>query len=276
MKAAADHVHELRPTRGWAPLELGELWGARELLRFLVWRDLRVRYRQAALGAAWAILQPLAAIAIFTLIFARIVDVSTSGAPYPVFALAGLIPWQFFAHGVTTGAMSLLHSEQLVRRVYFPRLVIPAGVVLAGGVDAAVSMVMLFALALAYGVTPLLTWLLVPVCLVLAVLPTLAAAIILSALNVRYRDVQQIVPFFVQLLMFASPIVYPTSVLGEPWRRVYALNPIVGVVESVRWALFGGTFPTETVAISLATSLALLVFGAFYFRRTEQSFADVI
>ena len=276
MTGASDHVHELRPSSGWVPLQVGELWDARELLRFLVWRDLRVRYRQTALGAAWALLQPLAAIAIFTTIFARLVDVSTGGVPYPVFALAGLVPWQFFAYGVTNGATSLVYNEQLVRRVYFPRLVIPAGVVLAGGVDCVISALMLIVLALAFGVAPTATWLALPLCLALAVPPTLAAAVWLSALNARYRDVQQIVPFFVQLLMFASPIVYPASVLGEPWRQIYGLNPIVGVIECVRWSLFGGAFPTGAATVSLVVALVLLVSGAFYFRRTEQTFADVI
>jgi lipopolysaccharide transport system permease protein len=172
--------------------------------------------------------------------------------------------------------MSLVFSEQLVRRVYFPRLVIPTGVVLAGAVDTMISTSMLLVLALAYGVAPSPTWLLLPLCLVLALPPTLAAAIWLSALNVRYRDVQQIVPFFVQLLMFGSPIVYPSSVLGQPWQRLYALNPIVGAIEAVRWAMFGGPAPVAPVVLSLAVSGTLLAAGAYYFRRTEQSFADVI
>jgi lipopolysaccharide transport system permease protein len=271
------HVHELRPARRFVPLEVGELWAARELLLFLVWRDVRVRYRQTALGALWAILQPVLAVAIFTVVFAKLVGVTTEGVPYPVFALAGLIPWAFFAHGVTAGSVSLVHSEQLVRRVYFPRLVIPAGACLAGAVDAAVSLVVLFAMTVAYGVAPALSWLAVPLVLALTFLPALAVAIILSALNVRYRDVQQIVPFFVQLLMFASPIVYPSSILAEPWRSLYPLNPMVGLIDTMRWALFGtGPAPLGALALSVAISLAMLVAGAFYFRRTEQTFADVI
>jgi lipopolysaccharide transport system permease protein len=270
------HVHEIRPSRPWVALEAGELWKSRELLFFLVWRDVRVRYRQTALGALWAILQPVLAVAIFTVVFARLVGVSADGAPYPVFALAGLVPWAFFAHGVTNGAASLVHSEQLVRRVYFPRLVIPAGAVLAGGIDAVISLLVLFGLALAYGVAPSPTWIAVPVVLTLTLVPTMAAAIVLSALNVRYRDVQQLVPFVVQLLMFASPIVYPSSVLGEPWRTLYPLNPIVGIIEAMRWALFGGRPPLAALAVSLAVSIALLIAGTYYFRRTEQTFADVI
>jgi lipopolysaccharide transport system permease protein len=277
VRALAEHVHELRPARGWVPLEAGELWKARELLLFLVWRDVRVRYRQTALGAVWAILQPVLAVTVFTLVFAKLVGGGTDGVPYPVFALAGLIPWQFFAHGVTAGSVSLVHSEQLVRRVYFPRLVVPAGAVLAGGIDAAISLVVLFGLALASGVPPALGWLAVPLLLALTTLPALAAAVILSALNVRYRDVQQIVPFFVQILMFASPIVYPSAVLAEPWRSLYPLNPIVGIIDALRWALFGSDpAPLGALALSLATATVLLVAGVYYFRRTEQTFADVI
>lgn len=270
------HVHEIRPSRPWVALEAGELWKARELLFFLVWRDVRVRYRQTVLGALWAILQPVLAVAIFTVVFGRLVGVSADGAPYPVFALAGLVPWSFFAHGVTAGAVSLVHSEHLVRRVYFPRLVIPTGAVIAGGIDAAISLVVLLGLALAYGVAPRATWIAAPFVLVLAIVPTLAAAIVLSALNVRYRDVQQLVPFFIQLMMFASPIVYPSSVLGEPWRALYPLNPVVGIIETMRWAIFGGRAPVAALAISLAVSTLLLVAGTYYFRRTEQTFADVI
>lgn len=276
MSAASDHVHHLRPSRGWVPLEVTELWECRELLRFLIWRDLRVRYRQTALGALWALIQPVVAIGIFTLIFARLVGVTTAGVPYPIFALSGLIPWTFFGHGVATGSMSLLYSEHLVRRVYFPRLVVPTGVVLAGAVDTAISSVMLLILTVAYGITPTLGWLAAPFFLALVLLPTLAAAIILSAVNVRYRDVQQIVPFFLQLLMFASPIVYPSSVVAERWRTLYTLNPMVGIIEGVRYALFGGPPPLRALALSLTVSTVLLVGGAYYFRRTEQTFADVI
>jgi lipopolysaccharide transport system permease protein len=258
------------------PLELRELWDARELLVFLVWRDLRVRYRQTILGALWAVLQPVLAVTIFTLVFARLVGTPAGGVPYPVFALAGLVPWSFFAHGVTIGAMSLVNSEQLVRRVYFPRLVVPAGAVLAGGLDAAIQLLVLVTVALAYGVPPTIGWLAAPVLLTLTLLPTLAVAIVLSALNVRYRDVQQIVPFFIQLLMFASPIVYPSTLLAQPWRTLYALNPIVGIIDAMRFALFGGEVPVATFTVSIAFSLVLLTAAAYYFRRTEQSFADVI
>lgn len=271
------HVHELKPTASRVPIDFGELWASRELLYFLVWRDLKVRYRQTALGAVWAILQPLLAVAIFTLFFGNLLGVASGGVPYPVFALAGLVPWAFFAGGVTMGSASLIANEPLVRRVYFPRLVIPSGAVLAGALDAAISTVLLLVLALCFGIAPTLGWALTPLFLVWTALTSLAVAIVLSAVNVRYRDVQHIVPFFVQLLMFASPIVYSSDILSEPWRTVYALNPMVGIIEGLRWSLFGSESPPiAAMAISLAVTFGVLVRGAAYFRRTERTFADVI
>lgn len=271
------HVHELKPTDSRVPIDFGELWASRELLYLLVWRDLKVRYRQTALGAVWAILQPLLAVAIFTLFFGNLLGIASGGVPYPVFALAGLVPWAFFASGVTLGSASLLANEPLVRRVYFPRLVIPSGAVLAGGLDAAISTVLLLLLALCFGIEPTLGWALAPLFLVWTALTSLAVAIVLSAVNVRYRDVQHIVPFFVQLLMFASPIVYSSDIVSEPWRTVYALNPMVGIIEGLRWSLFGAASPpVAAMAVSVAVTLGVLVRGAAYFRRTERTFADVI
>ena len=267
----------LRPSKGWTAVDLAELWAARELLYFLVWRDLKVRYRQTALGVIWAVLQPVLAVGIFSLFFGRVIGVPSRGAPYPVFALAGLVPWTFFAHGIALGSTSLVNSEALVRRVYFPRLVIPAGAVLSGSFDAAISSVLLLLLAAVYGLTPVLTWMLLPVFLTLTALVALGMALILSAVNVRYRDVQQIVPFFVQLLMFASPIVYSSDLLPEPWRTLYALNPMVGIIEGLRWALFRGALPPLLpIVLSCAGATALLTVGAVFFRRTERTFADVI
>jgi lipopolysaccharide transport system permease protein len=277
MTSAPADVQVLRPSAGWAAVDVAELWKARELLLFLTWRDVRVRYRQTVLGGLWAVLQPALAVAIFTLFFGELIGVPSDGVPYPVFALAGLIPWTFFAHGVTVGSASLVANEQLVRRVYFPRLVVPASAVLAGAVDAVVSSLLLVAMALAFGHAPQLTWALVPLALTMAGLAALGVAILLSAVNVRYRDVQQIVPFFVQLWMFASPVVYPSALLAEPWRTLYGLNPMVGVIEAMRWALFRTTAPPiATVALSLAVTLVVVVAGTLYFRRTERTFADVI
>jgi lipopolysaccharide transport system permease protein len=271
------HVHVLRPTAGRAPVDFGELWAARELLYFLVWRDLKVRYRQTVLGALWAIVQPVLAVAIFTLFFGKLIGVSSDGAPYPVFALAGLVPWAFFANGVTVGAGSLVANELLVRRVYFPRLVIPAGAVLAGSLDAAISTVLLLLLAFSLGVAPALTWLLAPLFLALTALTSLGVAIVLAALNVRFRDVQHIVPFFMQLLMFSSPIVYSSGILPQPWRTLYALNPVVGIIEGVRWSLFGtGGPPLAAITLSVVVTAGILVCATIFFRRTERTFADVI
>jgi lipopolysaccharide transport system permease protein len=259
------------------PLDVGELWDARELLYFLVWRDLKVRYRQTVLGALWAILQPALAVAIFTLLFGKLIGVSSGGAPYAVFALAGLVPWAFFANGVTTGSISLVANELVVRRVYFPRLVIPASAVLAGSVDAAISTLLLLVLALGFGITPTSAWLLAPVFLALAGCTALGVATVLAAVNVRYRDVQHLVPFFLQLLMFVSPVVYSSELLPQPWRILYALNPMVGIIEGLRWSLFGaGAPPLAAIAVSLLVTAGILARGTVYFRRTERSFADVI
>jgi lipopolysaccharide transport system permease protein len=274
---SSNRVHELRPTAERVPVDFGELWGARELLYFLVWRDLKVRYRQTLIGVLWAVLQPVLAVGIFTLFFGNLLGVSSGGLPYPVFALAGLVPWAFFANGVTMGSTSLIANEPLVRRVYFPRLVIPAGAVLSGALDAAISTALLFVLAVYFGVTPTLSWLLAPVFLAGTALAALAVAIVLSAVNVRYRDVQQIVPFFMQLLMFASPIVYSSDILPAPWRTLYALNPMVGIIEGLRWALAGaGAPPILAMALSIVVTAATFVRGTSYFRRTERTFADVI
>jgi len=273
----SNHVHELRPTAQKVPVDFGELWGARELLYFLVWRDLKVRYRQTLLGVLWAVLQPVLAVAIFTLFFGKLLGVSSGGLPYPVFALAGLVPWAFFANGVAMGATSLIANEPLVRRVYFPRLVIPAGAVLSGALDAMISTALLFVLAICFRVTPTVPWLLAPVFLAWTALAALAVAIVLSAVNVRYRDVQHIVPFFMQLLMFASPIVYSSEILPAPWRTLYALNPMVGVIEGLRWALAGtGAPPIAAITLSIIVTVAIFVRGTPYFRRTERTFADVI
>jgi lipopolysaccharide transport system permease protein len=269
-------VRVLRPSTGWSPVDFAELWASKEILYFLVWRDLKVRYRQAALGAMWAIVQPVLAVGIFTVFFGRFVGVPSDGIPYPVFALAAIVPWAFFANGVTMGTQSILVNEQLVRRIYFPRLLVPVGAVLSGSVDVMISMMLLLVLALAYGIAPTIKWLLVPIFLLLTALAAFGIAIILSALNVRYRDVQYVVPFFTQLLMFASPIVYPSSVLAEPWRTLYGINPMAGIIDGMRWALFGTSPTAASLSLSVTVSLALLVSGAFFFRRTERTFADLI
>jgi lipopolysaccharide transport system permease protein len=270
-------VVRVRPPHGAALPDLRELWAYRELLYFLVWRDVKVRYKQTALGAAWAILQPFATMVVFSLFFGRLAGMPSEGVPYPVFSYAALVPWTFFANGVTTSTASLVANQGLVTKVYFPRVAIPIAAVLAGLVDFALAFLVLLGMMLHYGITPgaRSIWLL-PL-LLLALLTSLGVGLWLSAMNVRYRDVGYVVPFLVQLLLFSTPIAYPSSLLDEPWRTLYALNPMVGVVEGFRWALLGtGTTPGGLVAVSGLVALALLASGALYFRGMERTFADRI
>jgi lipopolysaccharide transport system permease protein len=253
----------VEPPGRWPTLGSRELWAHRELLYFLVWRDVKVRYKQTALGVAWAVLQPLATMLVFSLFFGRLAKVPSDGVPYPLFALAALVPWTFFANGLT--------------QLYFPRLAIPLASVLAGALDLAVAFVLLVAAMLWYGVWPSPQWIAAIPFALLALVTTLGVGTWLSALNVQYRDVRYAVPFLVQLWLFATPIAYPSSLLGAPWRTVYALNPMVAVVDGFRWALLGTSAPlTSTVAASCAVAVVLLVSGTLYFRRMERSFADLV
>jgi lipopolysaccharide transport system permease protein len=267
----------IRPSRGWRSLDLRELWQYRELLYFLVWRDIKVRYKQTALGASWAIIQPFFTMVVFSLFFGRLAGVPSDGIPYPIFSFAALVPWTFFANGLTHSANSLVGSQNLIKKVYFPRLAIPTATVLAGAVDFALAFVVLMGMMLFYGMMPTanVVWL-VPL-LGLALVTSLGVGLWFSALNVQYRDVRYVVPFVVQVWLFATPIAYPSSLLDAPWRTLYALNPMVGVVEGFRWALLGTeTAPGPMVAVSAVASLMILAGGAFYFRRLEREFADVV
>lgn len=270
-------VTRIRPSRGWVALGLRELWEYRELLWFLVWRDVKVRYKQTVLGAGWAILQPVATMVVFSLFFGRLAGVPSDGLPYPIFSFAGLVPWSFFSQGLSQSANSLVGSHNLITKVYFPRLAIPISTVLAGLVDFALAFLVLLVMMLAYGIVPGPEVLALAPLLLLALVTALGAGLWLSALNVQFRDVRYIVPFLTQLWLFLTPIAYPSSLLGEPWRTVYGLNPMAGVVEGFRWALLGtGEPPGAMLAASVLAALALLASGAFYFRRTERTFADVI
>jgi lipopolysaccharide transport system permease protein len=270
-------VTRIRPSRGWVSLKLEELWEYRELLYFLVWRDVKVRYKQTVLGAAWAILQPLLTMVVFSLFFGKLGKIPSDGLPYPIFSFAALVPWTFFASGLGQGANSLVGSQNLIKKVYFPRLVIPISSVLAGVVDFAIAFLVLLAMMLAYGIVPTAAALWLPLLLLLALVTALGVSLWLSALNVQFRDIRYTVPFLTQLWLFATPIAYPSSLLPEPWRTVYALNPMVGVVEGFRWALLGtDTAPGPMVLASSLAALALLASGAYYFRRMEKSFADVV
>ena len=267
----------IAPPHAALHIGLGELWRHRELLYFLTWRDIKVRYKQTALGVAWAVLQPLATMAVFSLFFGRLARMPSEGVPYPLFAFAALVPWTFFANGLMQGANSVVLNQNLVTKIYFPRLAIPIATVLAGAVDLVLSFLLLVALTIYYGVplSPRMLWI-VPFSL-LALTTALGVAFWLAALNVQYRDVRYTVPFLVQFWLFATPIAYPSTLLSEPWRTVYGINPMAGVVEGFRWALLGtGAGPGGMVAVSAVAALLLLLSGAVYFRRMERTFADVV
>jgi lipopolysaccharide transport system permease protein len=267
----------IQASRGWVSLKLGELWEYRELLYFLTWRDIKVRYKQTVLGAAWAIIQPFFTMVVFSLFFGRLGKIPSDGIPYPIFSYAALVPWTFFANGLGQSANSLVGNANLIKKVYFPRLTIPIATVLSGVVDFALSFVVLLAMMLYYGIVPTINVVWLPLFLLLALVTSLGVGLWLSALNVQFRDVRYVVPFLTQFWLFATPIAYPSSLLSEPWRTLYALNPMVGVVEGFRWALLGSnSTPGSIVAVSALAALVLLISGAFYFRRMEKTFADVV
>jgi lipopolysaccharide transport system permease protein len=268
-------VH-IQPSSGWASLRLGELWEYRELLYFLVWRDIKVRYKQTLLGAGWAVLQPVATMIVFSLFFGRLAQMSSDGIPYSLFALSALVPWTFFANGLTQASTSIVTNQHLVTKVYVPRLAIPIATVLAGLLDLAIAGLVLAAVMLHQGRVPGVSALWVLPLSLLAVAAALGAGLWLAALNVRYRDVKYVVPFLAQIWLFVTPVAYPTSLVPERWRTLYALNPMVGVIEGYRWALFGGAAPTSVLLSSIAGALLMLVTGAMFFRRVERSFADIV
>jgi lipopolysaccharide transport system permease protein len=268
-------VH-IEPARGWVSLQLRDLWEYRELLYFLTWRDIKVRYKQTVLGAAWAIIQPFMTMVVFSLFFGRLAGVPSDDIPYPIFSYAALVPWTFFANSLTGSANSLVGSTNLIKKVYFPRLTIPISSVLSGVVDFALAFAVLLGMMLFYEIYPTRNVVWLPLFLLLAFVTSLGAGLWLSALNVEYRDVRYVVPFLVNFWMFATPIAYPSSLVPEQWQILYALNPMVGVVEGFRWALLGvDTAPGPMVAVSALVATLALVGGAFYFRRMEKTFADV-
>lgn len=270
-------VVRIRPSVGWVSLRLDELWAYRELLYFLVWRDVKVRYKQTALGASWAIIQPLLAMVVFSVFFGKLARVPSDGVPYPIFSYAALVPWTFFATGLAMSSQSLVGSANLVKKVYFPRLAIPIATVLSGVVDFIFAFGVLLLMMPFYGLAPTANTIWLPLFLLLALATSLGTGIWLSALNVQFRDVRYVVPFLTQIWLFATPVVYPSSMLDEPWRTVYGINPMVGVVEGFRWALLGsGAAPGRMLVVSSVAAAALLLSGMFYFRRMERTFADVV
>lgn len=266
----------VRPVRGWVPLGLGELWAYRELLYFLTWRDVKVRYKQTVLGAMWAIIQPFVTMVVFSLFFGQLAKIPSDGLPYPLFSYAALVPWTFFANGLSQSSQSVAVASGLIKKVYFPRLAIPIAGVVSGLVDFVLAFAVLLGLMAYYGMRPTAAVAWLPLFLLLALVTSLGVGMWLSAMNVQFRDVRYAVPFLTQIWLFVTPIVYPSSLLGEPWRTIYGLNPMAGVVEGFRWALLGTEgVPGPMLAVSAAGALLLLVTGAYYFRRMEQTFADV-
>jgi lipopolysaccharide transport system permease protein len=272
----------IEPTPGWRAINFAEVWRFRELFYFLVWRDLKVRYKQTALGAAWAVIQPLFTMLMFTLFFGRLAKMPSDGIPYPVFSFAALLPWTYFANAVAAASNSLVGSANLITKVYFPRLIIPGAAVIAGLVDFAIAFVVLLLLIVGYVcsgyavVPPPTAIITVPLLTVLTSAVALGVSLWLSALNVQYRDIRYVVPFMLQLWMFGSPVVYPLSLVPEQYRWVVALNPMTGVIEGFRSALLGSGWNFLALGISIAVGFGLLASGAFYFRRVERTFADIV
>ncbi len=267
----------LRPRSGWEAIGWGELWRYRELLWFLALRDVKVRYKQTALGAAWAILQPLLTMLVFSVVFGRLARIPSEGIPYPVFAYCALLPWQLFAYALTQSSNSLVTNQRLITKVYFPRLVVPIASLLCGLLDFAVAFPVLLGLMLYYGIVPGVAVAALPFLVLLALLTSLAAGLWLSALNAIYRDVQYALPFLTQFWLFVTPVAYPASLVPERWRWLFGLNPMAGVVEGFRWALLGSPHPPgPLVAVSVVSVLVLLAGGLFYFRRMEREFADLV
>lgn len=270
-------VKRIRPSRGWQDLNLKEVWHHRELLYFLGWRDVKVRYKQTALGAAWAIIQPFMTMLVFSLFFGKLGKMPSDGIPYPLFVYAALVPWTFFSNSLSQASNSLVQNAGMLKKVYFPRLIIPISNVFAGAVDFLFAFLVLIAMMMYYGVAPTANIVWLPFLLVLEIGTALGIGLWLSAMNVQFRDIRYVLPFLTQFWMFATPIAYPSSLLSDSWRTVYGLNPMVGVVEGFRWAMLGSQISLgPIVAASVVVTLTILISGAFYFKRMEKTFADVV
>lgn len=281
----AEEVIYLRPSHGWSALNLRDLWRYRELIYFLIWRDIKVRYKQTALGATWAIIQPFFTMIVFTIFFGRLAGVPSEGVPYPIFSYTALLPWGLFTKALSDAGRAMVSNRAMITKVYFPRLVIPIASVLSGLVDFSIAFIVLIGMIFYYNnvpseyapitVTPAILTL--PLFILLALVTALGVGLWLSALNVKYRDINYIMPFLTQFWLFITPVAYPASMVPEEWRWLYALNPMTGVVEGFRWALLGtSSSPDPMLAISTAISILLLISGLFYFRRMERTFADMV
>jgi lipopolysaccharide transport system permease protein len=270
-------VLQIDPIGHWISIDFKELWHYRELLYFLTWRDVKVRYKQTVLGAAWAIIQPLSMMLVFSLFFGRLAKIPSDGIPYPLFTFCALIPWQLFAHSLTESSNSLVGNQHLITKIYFPRLVIPISAVLAGVVDFLIAFVILLVMMLYYRVSPGWAVITLPGFVLLTIITALGVGLWLSALNVKYRDVRYTMSFLVQFWLFATPVAYSSNLIPEKWRIVYGLNPMAGVVEGFRWALLGNAPPSGRMLwVSIGVVILVLVGGVYYFRRMEQEFADIV
>ena len=267
----------IRPTSGWAALNLRDLWVYRELVYFMTWRDLKVRYKQTVLGAAWAILQPFLTMVVFSIFFGNLAGVPSDGVPYPIFSYTALIPWTLFSKALQDASRSLVNSSHMITKVYFPRMILPLASVLAGIVDFLIAFVVLLGMMAFYHVTPTANIWTIPLFLILALVTAAGVSLWLSALNVLYRDINYVLPFLTQFWMYITPIAYPSSMVPEKWRLLYAVNPMTGVVEGFRWALLGsGQAPGMMTLVSTLVAIVLLVSGMFYFKRMERLFADMV
>lgn len=275
----------IEPSKGWIPLRLGELWQYRELLYFFVWRDLKIRYKQTIMGASWAILQPLFTMVIFSLFFGRLAKIPSDGIPYPIFSFTALVPWTFFSNGILQASNALVMNSNMVKKIYFPRLTMPTASVIAGVVDFVLAFFVLLLMIFVLDLIPSYSFdfdlsikvLYLPLFLLLALITTLGVSYWLSAMNAQFRDVRYIVPFLVQAWLFITPIAYPSSLLSQPWKTIYGLNPMAGVVEGFRWTLLGsGTAPGSMIFVSAAVAIILLISGVYYFRRIDTTLADIL
>lgn len=265
------------PSSGWGLGNLTELWGYRELLYFLVWRDIKVRYKQTVIGAGWAVIQPFFTMVVFSVFFGRLAGIPSDGVPYPLFAYAALVPWMYFANALAQATSTMVEHQRVITKVYFPRVLLPVSAVLSGLVDHAIAFLVLVVMMAFYGIAPNLAVLTVPLFLLLAIATALGVGLWLAALNALYRDVRYVVPFVIQVWLFASPVAYPSSLVPEPWRALYGINPMAGVVEGFRWALLGtAQGPGFMLAVSVGAVILLLLGGMLYFQRIEQTVADTV
>jgi ABC-type polysaccharide/polyol phosphate export systems, permease component len=275
--ASKSEFIDIRPIKGWTDIGFGELWRYRELAYFLVWRAVKIRYKQTVIGAAWAVIQPLATMLVFSLFFGRLARIPSGDIPYPVFYFAALLPWTYFAGAVQNVTNSVVEQQHVITKVYFPRLLLPISAAIPGLFDFAIGLLVFFPIMLAYQISPGKAILALPAFLLLAVLTALSVGIWLAAMNSLYRDVHHVIPFLVQIWMFASPVVYPATLVPERWRWLYGLNPMAGVIEGFRWALTGsGQPPTPMLAVSAAAVIVALTGGLIFFNRMEAIIADVV